>query len=79
MLTELVTSPFIPNDTNMGLEAGRIQVTWSLAPKSMCDLPVCQPPLWTCLSWQGCLAAAWISIDVGVWYAATEMEGRQLL
>lgn len=26
MLTELVTSPFIPNDTEMGLQAGRIQV-----------------------------------------------------
>ncbi|CAL5228160.1 g11240 [Coccomyxa viridis] len=26
VLTELVTNPFVPNDTDMGLEAGRIQV-----------------------------------------------------
>ena len=35
VLTELVTSPFIPNDTEMGPEAGRIQVIAELAPKRL--------------------------------------------
>lgn len=37
MLTELVTSPFVPNDTSMELETGRIQVLRSFIPTIVGD------------------------------------------
>ena len=43
MLTELVTNPFVPNDTDMGLEAGRIQVKRYRTPQT--TLCVLRSPL----------------------------------